>query len=409
MSTAAPTSPPPSLGKALLRRSAIALALLVMMLVPMVVLLEITGQPAATYSAMGTLIGIVAVMAGGVRIGLLTVIVAALLAPLAIVAGLSPLTGAALMALMTLMIGRMSRFGLHKAVLLVPIFIAWPMLAPVPWLPLDALDRINALMGRHGMTLADALNHVKHGSHPTTTASGPLKRILGHALMEQRFDTTYLTWILVVFLVGGLVPVLILPFALRKVKLPAPVTHTRAESLPYTIAITVLATVATYWFLDHPKQTGGSFLIATILVLMQVEGNVEWRLTLQRVLGTLVGVVAFVAATNVVGGTSFTEVVGLPFPLRMYAIGMIFGALAIVAKFGKRQWIYFILIVPAAASLNAFTFQQAADLGEQRLVDNVVGAVLVIAATLIALGAGRLAAKRGIGAPPSDPAGSASA
>ena len=52
MSTATPASPPPSLGKLFLRRSLIALALLVMMLVPMIVLLVITGQPAATYSAM---------------------------------------------------------------------------------------------------------------------------------------------------------------------------------------------------------------------------------------------------------------------------------------------------------------------------------------------------------------------
>ena len=74
MSTATPTSPPPSLGKLFLRRSLIALALLVMMLVPMIVLLVITGQPAATYSAMGTIIGIVAVLAGGLRIGVITVI-----------------------------------------------------------------------------------------------------------------------------------------------------------------------------------------------------------------------------------------------------------------------------------------------------------------------------------------------
>lgn len=411
MSTAAPASPPPSLGKALLRRSLIALALLTMMVVPMVVLLVVTGQPATTYSVMGTLIGIVAVMAGGLRIGLITVIVAALLAPLAIVAGLSPLTGAALMAIMTLVVGRMSLFGLHKAVLLVPIFLAWPMLAPTPWLPLDLLDRVNALMARHGMTLADALNHAHHEAHPATTgaATGPLKRIIGNALMEQRFDTHYLTWVLVVFLIGGLVPVIILPFALRKVHLPKPKTHPRAEALPYTITITVLTAVATYWFLDHPKQTAGSFLIATILVLTQVDGDIEWRLTIQRVLGTLAGVVAFVAVTSALGATTYTEVVGLPFPLRMYAVGLIFGVFAIIAKFGKRQWIYYILIVPCATSLNAFTFKQAADIGEQRLVDNLVGAALVIAAMLITLGASRLAAKHGIGGTPTDPPSAAPA
>ncbi len=405
MSTATPASPPPPLGKLLLRRSLIALALLVMMLVPMIVLLVITGQPAATYSAMGTIIGIVAVLAGGLRIGIITVIVAALLAPLAIVAGLSPLTGAALMAIMTLMVGRMSLFGLHKAVLLVPIFIAWPMIAPVPWLPLNALDRINELMAKHGMTLAGALDHMHHKAQAAATTAatpGPLKRIIGNALMEQRFDTQYLAWVLVVFLVGGLVPVLILPFALRKVHFPKPTMHPRSEALPYTITITVLTAVATYWFLDHPKQTAGAFMIATILVLTQVEGDVKWGLTIQRVLGTLAGVAGFVAVTSMIDATTFTEVVGLPFPVRMYVVGLVFGAAAIVAKFGKRQWIYYILIVPAAASLNAFTFKQAADLGEQRFVDNLVGALLVIAAALITLGASRLVVKRGGDTTPPD-------
>jgi TRAP-type mannitol/chloroaromatic compound transport system permease small subunit len=46
MSTATPASPPPSLGKLLLRRGLIDLALIVMMLVPMIVLLVIIGQPA---------------------------------------------------------------------------------------------------------------------------------------------------------------------------------------------------------------------------------------------------------------------------------------------------------------------------------------------------------------------------
>ncbi|MGI9186652.1 MAG: FUSC family protein, partial [Gaiellales bacterium] len=282
------------------------------------------------------------------------------------------------------------------AVLLVPIFLAWPMLSPVPWLPLDLLDRINELVAKHGLTLADALNLV-HSKTPAAPTDGPLKRIIGNALMEQRFDTTYLWWVAISFLVGALVPIVIMPFALRKVQLPKPVGHPRSEALPYTLAITVLTAVATYYFLDHPKQSAGSFLIATILVLTQVDGDIKWRLTVERVLGTLVGVVLFIVITNAINATHYTEVVGLPFPLRMYVAGLIFGTLAIIAKFSPRLWIYYVLIVPAAAALNAFSFHQAADLGEQRLVDNLVGAALVIAAALITLGASRVAQKAGIG------------
>lgn len=117
--TTTPSARPAS--SSILRRTLIAVALMAIILVPAVVLMALTEQPAATYAAMGGIIGAVAVAAGGLRIGVLTSLVVALLAPLSIVAGLSPLTGAALMALMTLFVGRMARFGLHRAVMLVPI------------------------------------------------------------------------------------------------------------------------------------------------------------------------------------------------------------------------------------------------------------------------------------------------
>ena len=59
----------------------IALAAMVLLLVPTVVLFVITKQPSATYAMMGTIVGIFAVMFGGVRIGATTAVVLALLAP----------------------------------------------------------------------------------------------------------------------------------------------------------------------------------------------------------------------------------------------------------------------------------------------------------------------------------------
>ena len=99
------------LGKLILRRTAIGLVLMLVMLVPFIALMAITKQP-SSYAAMGAIVGLVAVAAGGLRIGTLTSIVMAVLAPISIVAGLTPITGAALM---TLFVGRMSRFGLHRA------------------------------------------------------------------------------------------------------------------------------------------------------------------------------------------------------------------------------------------------------------------------------------------------------
>ena len=406
MAAAAEGGEHPARGAVIVRRVAITLALLVLMLVPMVVLLVITRQPAATYAAMASMIGIFAVLAGSTRMGVITVGVTALLAPVAIVAGLTPFTGAVVMALMALVVGRLTIFGLHRAVILVPIFLAWLILSPVPWLPLDKLDRINGLLAERGTSLADVLDRI-HPHAQSQVADGPLARIMGHALMEQRLDQTYLIWIAVIFLLGGLFPVLVLPFALRRFPLPktALVTHSRREAVPYTITIAVLTGVATYWCLDHPKMVAGSFLVATILVLTQVGGEIKWRLSVERVVGTLVGAVAFALVAGAVGGTTYTEVLGMPFPLQLYAVGLVFGALAILAKFSPRLWIYYALIVPAAAALNAFSVTQAANLGEQRLADNVVGAVLVTAAALITLGASRLQSRHGADddAPPLPP------
>ena len=378
------------LGKVLIRRTALAGALMAIILIPSLILVAATGQPAASYAALGTIVGAVAVMAAGVRIGVITAVVLALLAPLSIVAGLTPVTGAALMALMTLVVGRMSRFGLHRAVMLVPIMIAWPMLSPVPWIPTALLAKVNAVLSTHGMSLAHALEK----ADPTQSASGPVSSVMSDALLHQRLDTTYLAWVAVFMFIGAIVPVILLPVLTRKrppSPKPAPETHSQSESLVYTVTITVLTAAGTYYFIDHPKQIAGSFFIATVLVLTQVGAEVQWRLTIERVLGTMAGVVLMIFVSGVAGGSTYVELVGLPVPISLYLIGIVFGTLAIIAKFSTRQWIYFLLMAPTTACLNAFSFDQANDLGEQRLGDNLVGAGLVILAALITLAASRIA------------------
>ncbi len=405
MSATAPAEPAPQpesadqkpLRTIILRRTVVAIALTLLLLVPSLLLMLATGQPSASYAALGTLTGAVAVLAGGVRVGVLTSVTLALLAPLAIMSGLSPITGAALMALMTLVVGRMSLFGLHRAVMLVPVMLAWPMLSPVPWVPRGALDKINALMSQRGTTLAQAIDaaHASGGSSPTPASSAAQKAI-GNLLMEQRYDTTYLTWVVAFMFIGSIIPVILLPIVARKANLPKPelTTHTRAEAMAYTVTISVLTAVATYYFLNHPKMTAGSFLIATILVLTQVGNDIKWKLTIERVVGTLLGLVLMILVLKVAGGTTYVEFLGLPVPLGLWVIGIVFGVLAVIAKFSPRQWIYFILIVPTTACLNAFSSPQASDLGKQRLVDNLVGAALVILAALITLAASHLAERR---------------
>lgn len=383
------TSTPPerSPARVLLRRTLLAVALVAIMALPSVVLFVVTKQPSATYASIGALIGIVAVAAGGVRIGVITAIVVALIAPLTIIAGLSPLTGAAVMALMTLAVGRMATFGLHRAVMLVPIMMAWPLLTPTPWIPEGLLSEVQARMSAAGITLNEAIAQAQSGSGSAPTA---VTDKLAQALSLQRMDTHYLTWVTVFFFIGAIVPVLILPFALRRMPRPAPQTHPRSETVPYTATITVLATAATYYCLDHPKLVAGSFLIATILVLTQVGNDIQWRMTIERIVGTLAGVLLLTGVMQVMGPVTYTEVLGIPMPVTIYLVGLVFGVAAVIAKFGTHQWIYFALIAPAAAMLNAFTAAQATDLGEQRLADNLVGAALVVIAALVTFVGSRL-------------------
>jgi len=398
------TSPERSPGALLLRRSAIAVVLVGLMLAPSVALFIITRQPAATYASIGALIGIVAVAAGGVGIGVRVAVVASLIAPLAIVAGLSPVTGAALMALMTLVIGRLALFGLHRAVVLVPIMMAWPMLTPTPWIPSGLEDAVRTQLATSGLTVTEAVARSQSGGATSSSASSKL----AEALIQQRMDSTYLAWVAAFFFVGAIVAVGVMMFVVRRVTLPPPEPHARSEAMPYTVTITLLAAGATYYCLDNPKMVAGSFLIATILVLTQVGGDFQWKLTVQRLLGTLGGVLLLAGITSVMGTVSYTVVLGVPVPAKIYAIGIVLGVLAVIAKFSPRQLIYYVLIAPAAAMLNAFTAAQATDYGDQRLVDNVVGAALVLLAALVTLIAGRVMSSRASDPDSVDPVGGSS-
>ena len=387
MTVTNPTTDATPRSKALARRALLAVGLVAFMLVPAIVLMALTHQPSATYAAMGALIGIVAVVSGGPRIGGVTSVAAALLAPIAIITGLSPITGAALMAIMTLVVGRMSRYGLHRAVFLVPAMLAWPMLAPVPWVPRADLTKLDALLAKPGASLGEIMSH-RHAASGSSAAS--MTHAIEQALVHQRMDTTYLTWIAVFFFVGAIIPVLALPFVLRTAKARALVPHSRREAMPYTVTITLLTASAAYYFLDHPKQPAGAFMIATILVLTQVGTDIAWSVTIQRVLGTFGGLLLTFGVMSLVGGNHFVVVFGMPFPLDLYLIGIAFGVVAVMTKFGAAQWPYYVLMTPTTALLNAYTTKQVATLGWQRVGDNLVGAVLVILASLITLAVARL-------------------
>ncbi len=324
----------------LARRLAIAVGVLFVCVVPAAVLYAITREAASTWATVAGIIGVAAVISGGREVAIFTSIITGIITPVAIVAGSVPIAGAAVMALMCLTVGYLARFGLHRATLLVPVFMAWLVIAPPFW--------------------------------------GPQHLVV-------RTDGTYLAWISLIFLVGSLVPALVMVVVLRKVHLPEPLPHPRRATVPYTVTITVLTTAATFWVLQHPEQIAGAWVVATILVLAQVGDVGTVRRTIQRVIGTLIGML--IVAVIVVEVNSL---------LVLYVIGLLLGIAALTAKFSPRYWIYMALITPTAVCLGAASSSQVRMLGDQRLIDTLAGAGLVLIAAGLTIGYAHVAKRLGI-------------
>ena len=165
---------------------------------------------------------------------------------------------------------------------------------------------------------------------------------LGRRSLVDRLDAGYLLWMTLFFLVGGLLPALLLPLLMRKRPKPHFVPHALREATIYTVMTTF------------------------------------------RVLGTIAGsrlVIALVSQVNSLG--------------IVYLIGLIVLVIAVFARLSGLARIYYVFMVPATACLNATTLTQVGELGEQRVVDNVVGGALVIAATVITIGYSNWAGRHG--------------
>ena len=327
------------------RRLVIVAAVVVLVLLPAIVMVLVTWaatgklQGAATWASIPAIVGIATALSGYRRYAVVVSIVMAFLAPLSIVAGLSPVSGAALMAIMCLTVGRLSRVGLQKSGLLVPVMLSWAVIDPPAWDGAASVDRL---------------------------------------------DTAYLLWMAAIFLVGGLLPALLLLFFMRKRPKPHFVPHSQREATTYTVMITVLVTVSTFYVLANPKMIGGAFLIAVILVMAPIGASQTIKPTIFRLLGTIVGSVLVIA---LVSGVNSLGVV--------YLIGLIVLIIAVFARLSGLAWVYYVFMVPATACLNATTLTQVGELGKQRVVDNVVGGILVIVATVITIGYSNWASRHG--------------
>lgn len=328
-------APPRRPAMPMIKRFKIAAVVVVVTMVPAWIMLAVTFagtgelQAAAFWASLPAVAGIAATISGGQRFAIIAAIVTGLLAPVSIVAGISPVAGAALMALMAMTVGRLARVGLHKSGLLYPVMIAWTLIDPPTWAGQSTVDRT---------------------------------------------DSPYLLWMGVIFFVGAVFPALVMPRLLRGRQLPAPTPHSQSEAVPYTVIITVLVTIATFVVLDNSRLYGGAFLIAAILVLAPIGTAQTLRPTVLRVLGTLIGSVILIGLVSLIQSLAI-----------IYLFGLIFIIVALMARFGVHGWIYYVFMMPATASLNATTLVQVGQLGEQRLIDNAIGGALVLIASAAAI------------------------
>jgi hypothetical protein len=169
---------------------------------------------------------------------------------------------------------------------------------------------------------------------------------------------------------------------MRKRKAPTLAQHSQKEAVTYTIMITALVTVSTFYVLDNPKMIGGAFLIAVIMVMAPIGTTQAIKPTIFRLLGTILGSIFVIALVSQVHS------LGL-----VYVIGLVFLLVSVFARLSGLAWVYFVFMVPATACLNATSLNQVGELGKQRIVDNVVGGIAVIIATVIAIGYSHLANK----------------
>ena len=252
----------------LARRTVVAVAAIVILSVPFAVFAAISGQGAASsFAALGGAVALTNLIYGGRPIAYLSVGLLTALTPVAIVSGAVPVAGAGLMAIMCFGVGLSAAVGLHRGLLLIPMFLAFMIIAPPPW--------------------------------------------SGHAAVD-RTSTSYLLWNMLFLGGGALWAALVFPPLLRKQKLPPrPEPWTRDDTVVYTTTITVLCTASTLGVLIWRPGSNGAWLVLTLLAVTQFGADAHLKRTLGRVAGTLAGAVIAAIVASVSGSEAVLVAIGL--------------------------------------------------------------------------------------------------
>ncbi len=323
---AASSAGAPNRAKSLVRRVLIAVVAVVLLCVPFVGFTLINHQPGVTsWAVFAGLTGLMNYVHGGRAIGYLTVGLFAALAPITVVVGAVPVTGAALMALMCAGLGVSALWGLQQGMMLIPLYLSILMIDPPAW-----------------------------GDAPV-----------------DRGSNSYLLWTMLIWGGGALWAVLVFPPLLRKMKPIPREPNSRGDTIVYTATLTVLCSLSTLAVLIWWPGSNGAWLIITLLVITQVGARSPVKRTVARIVGTVIGVVA--AAVLAAPWTGQTVLIG---------IGLVLLVIALTIRIGPNFWLFTAAITPAFVLFTSVTSDVATS-GEERVVDTLIGAALVLLASAI--------------------------
>ena len=317
----------------LVRRIVVAVALVVIGSVPFVVFAAVSGEVAA--SSLAVLGGVAVVsnlLFGGQAMAYLTVGLLPALTPIAIVSGTVPVAGAALMARMCFGVGLSAARGLHRGMLLIPMYLAFLIIAPPPWNGLTAVDRT---------------------------------------------DTSYLLWNMLFLGGGALWAALVFPPLLRRAKVSPhrPQPGTRMDTLVYTITITVLCTASTLGVLIWRPGSNGAWLVVTVLAVTDLGSHATMKRTWARIAGTVVGVAIAVIVASIIGSEAVLIGVGLVLSV----------ILVVIALSPHSYFLWTVVVTPQVVLFTSTSIADANITAAQRLGLTVIGLALILLASGITL------------------------
>lgn len=262
------------------------------------------------------------------RLGILLSVVLGIAGALAVLVHDTPALGALLMAGLGAAAGLAALRGVHTCVLMVPLAAEFLLVSPPPlagW----------STVGDAGIGYALAVGAIVLLSGVWTSA---LFGVLGRRLPRPPLE-------------------------------PLP----REQALTYAVALTVAAAVATYVVLRWYPDGLGAWLIMTVLLLLQPDPHKALRKTVQRVAGTILGVLAAGLVLVVTDSAAFHHALGSALLVLAMSMHM------------KPYWRFVSVLTPAIV-LMASTGADGVAVDAWRLGWTLAGAALAVVVTLVVNG-----------------------